>query len=1130
MQRMKIKANLLAIIFISVLLVPGLWTEISLGTNKIGRSAVASSNEVNAEIERLSALGEEQCEKGQFNEAVHTFNEQLNLAKTLKNPKFVGDAFAKLGYVHNLFDENQKSIEFYLQALDKFKLIDDQSNIALTFQVIGDNYSSLGNNSEALRNYEQALVIYQSIGSKSSEITVLSNIGSAFSVLGNKQKALEYFKNAQILAGTIYDQSALASAYFDMGGVYEDLGDKQKALINYEQALLVYKSSGDKQGESMALRSIGNVVTYMGNKNQAMIYFSQSAEISKLIDDRTGLAEALSSISYIHSSLGDKQKAINNYQEVLRIYKSLNNTVLVSETLTNIGDLYAYLGNKQQALKLYKEANALSEKVNDQTGEAATSYALGDIYFDLGERQQALTYYEKALSIYKSVDNKSGESIVLNKKGYIYLDFNEKQKALDCYKQSLSIAEAIQDKFMIARVNLSLGDIYSGLQDTSIALGFYQISLETFKETNNSWGIAESNRSIGSLYFALKENKDALTYFEKALNIYKATNYPQGEAKVLENIGNLYFNLGDEQQALDFFGQSLALYKELSSRNSEVGVLNDLSQTAIADNRPELGIFFLKQAVSTIQSLRHDISQLPKSVRKTFANTSANSYRQLAILLLEKGRILEAQQVLDLLKIDEIDEYFRNNQRGRPQTQEVVYVRSEQSILEKYNELSSSLISISQKLAKLKSLSIHGQKLSTEQEAQLVEYDKIQTDVRHKFKALINNPDVEQKLAQASNAQQQQIPLDLFERLRKNLTKLGNAALVYPLVLPDRIELIITTADSPSVYRTVKVSQIELNQAILDYRDALQFPNLDPKIPANKLYRWLIEPLEADFAQAHIRTILYAPDGPLRYIPLAALYDGKQWIAQRFAVNNLTAVSITDLEPSTPGNLRVMAGAYANEKLSYRVQVGNQAPITYHGLPFAGQEVNDLAATVPNTDKHIDQAFSLKNLKPLFSEYNVLHFATHAVFFPGRPEYSFILFGDGEQASLNSISDWSLNGVDLVVLSACDSGLGIDSSLSNPTPKKTKLGSGSEILGLGYQFQHSGAKATIASLWAVDDGGTQSLMSAFYKLLAQGNITKAEALRQAQVQLITGKVHGQGNQDLSDPHYWAPFFLIGNGL
>jgi CHAT domain-containing protein len=145
-------------------------------------------------------------------------------------------------------------------------------------------------------------------------------------------------------------------------------------------------------------------------------------------------------------------------------------------------------------------------------------------------------------------------------------------------------------------------------------------------------------------------------------------------------------------------------------------------------------------------------------------------------------------------------------------------------------------------------------------------------------------------------------------------------------------------------------------------------------------------------------------------------------------------------------------------------------------------------------------------------------------FVPGLPEESFILFGNGDRINLRDMATWSLPNVDLVVLSACKTAVG------------GELGNGEEILGFGYQIQRTGARAAIASLWSVDDGGTQVLMNAFYAALERG-MTKAEALRQAQIALITGDFTGldidvpaQLQPSLDRPYYWAPFILIGNGL
>ena len=125
------------------------------------------------------------------------------------------------------------------------------------------------------------------------------------------------------------------------------------------------------------------------------------------------------------------------------------------------------------------------------------------------------------------------------------------------------------------------------------------------------------------------------------------------------------------------------------------------------------------------------------------------------------------------------------------------------------------------------------------------------------------------------------------------------------------------------------------------------------------------------------------------------------------------------------------------------------------------------------------------------------------------------------------MATWSLSNVDLVVLSACQTAVG------------DIWGNGEEILGFGYQIQRTGARAVIASLWSVDDGGTQILMNLFYNILSTSNVTKAEALQQAQIAMLTGDLSGvdldpsrlaRPIETYRHPRYWSPFILIGNGL
>ncbi|MBE9070763.1 CHAT domain-containing protein, partial [Leptolyngbya cf. ectocarpi LEGE 11479] len=252
--------------------------------------------------------------------------------------------------------------------------------------------------------------------------------------------------------------------------------------------------------------------------------------------------------------------------------------------------------------------------------------------------------------------------------------------------------------------------------------------------------------------------------------------------------------------------------------------------------------------------------------------------------------------------------------------------------------------------------------------------------------------------------------------------------------------------------------------------------------------------------------------------------------------NNITAASLDDLDNQPfQGELSVLAAAFTEG--AYEVEISDRT-FYFGGLEFAGREVENLAQLIPDTDTRINADFNPDIVFDM-NDFRVVHLATHATFNPGPPQNSFILFGDGNRATLTDIKNWNFPNVELIVLSACETALGEIAS-SN----------GEEILGFGYLMQLAGADAAVASLWAVNDSGTQILMNAFYGALQQG-MTKAQALQTAQQALITGNFSPVGSRsrqsiavtpttdvgqpmssrtNLAHPYYWAPFILIGNGL
>ncbi|MEH2072193.1 MAG: CHAT domain-containing protein [Nostoc sp.] len=617
------------------------------------------------------------------------------------------------------------------------------------------------------------------------------------------------------------------------------------------------------------------------------------------------------------------------------------------------------------------------------------------------------------------------------------------------------------------------------------------------------------------------ESQQALQRLEKALVISREIGERSWEAITFNNIGRVYQSQKKYSEALQSYQQAVFINKELGDlvrlgkTYSNMGYLFDIQ------NQPELAILFYKRCVINREKARLNPSTLTARQPDAYSITVSQTYRFLSERLLKQERTPEAQRIMDLLKVEELEEYLQNVPGNQRTAKGIDIVVQEKPITQKLDRTLDNAVVLGKELTKLRKIS--PQERSPQQKQRIEQLVLNQQQLLDEFNKFLDSPPVRAQIEQISRtARQQNLDLESLNQVRNNLARLPQkSALLYPLILKDSLELVLVTPDSPPIHRTVTVTSENLYQTIGDFRQALINPSQNIKAPARQLYNWLIKPIEKDLKLSGTQTLIYAPDDQLRYIPLTALYDGKNWLVEQFSVNHITSASLTNLNTPKQSTLRVLAGAFT--KGNYRIQVGNRQ-VAFAGLPFATQEVDSLAAAVPETKKLLNDAFSPRVAVPQMDDYTIVHLATHAAFVVGKPEDSFILFGNGDRVNFRNVSTWSLPNVDLVVLSACETGLG------------GKLGNGKEILGFGYQMQQTGAKAAIASLWSVDDGGTQALMSAFYNILSSEKLTKTQALRQAQISLISGSQAKNDNapatsvSNFSHPYYWAPFILIGNGL
>jgi CHAT domain-containing protein len=331
----------------------------------------------------------------------------------------------------------------------------------------------------------------------------------------------------------------------------------------------------------------------------------------------------------------------------------------------------------------------------------------------------------------------------------------------------------------------------------------------------------------------------------------------------------------------------------------------------------------------------------------------------------------------------------------------------------------------------------------------------------------------------------------------------------------------------------------------------LQNPKLDPLPLAQELYKILIGPVAKDLQKANAQVLMWSLDGVLRYLPVAALHNGRQYLVEQYRNAVFTPASQARLKdmPSRQWNA---LGLGVTKAHGARIPALPGVMEEMHGIiREAGQ--NDSSAkggVLPGMIK-LDEAFTQEAmLAGLRQRPPVVHVASHFQFQPGNETNSALLLGDGKFLSLAQIKSLPnvFGGVELLTLSACNTATGGSGA------------NGKEVEGFGVLAQRQGAKAVIASLWPVFDTSTKDLMQDFYRIReARQETTKAEALRQAQLRLLRGEtttegatakvttadrqiVHeedkpGAANQPrftpdpkkpYAHPYYWAPFILIGN--
>jgi CHAT domain-containing protein/tetratricopeptide (TPR) repeat protein len=1131
------------------------------------------------------------------------YGDTKNEVTTLRN---VAVAYSSEG-------KNEQALDFYQKALTLARAVKDGPGEALALDDLGESYAELGQREKARECFMEALAIQRQTHDPGEAVS-LSGLGASYAVRDDPaydvDRALLYYDQALAFARRAQEAGNEGKVLNDIGDVYEDLGEKHMALDYYNLALLMRRKAGDRSGEATTLSNLGDLYGELEEYEKALEALNQALPIQHETGDADGEATTLDDMGVAYDALGQDQKALEAYQRALPIRAQRGDLKGEGRTLSNIGERYLRLAQAEKALEPLNEALPIQEKLNakgeklDARGSAATLDDLGLANQSLGQKEGALNYFNRELAVQQALADRKGEARALSNIGEVYIGLGEPVKALDYLEKALAIRREVgDDRKGEAKTLSNLGEVYFGLEQKETALKYFNEALDIRRELGDDRkGEAESLNSIGTVYYYLGNKERQLEFYKLALGIERETKDRSGEATTLNNIGTVYSYLGDEKSALEYYKLALPIRKEVNDPRGEAYTLWCIGQSGLSDatealrrelaaltlakqeqdpdlqggiatslmgyfsqqRRPEAAILFGMDAINSYQQIRRNMSGLDKELQASFAKSKSATYRQLAELLVQSNRLGEAEHVLDLLKEEELQEVVRGG-GGEPgeKVASVPLTPTQQNAERELTVPEHTAVTVEDLSLEYTALQLKGAGLSSEEHARLEVVDAQVRSGKHELDTFFAAFFTEKRETESIKTANVLVSDEKYQenQFQDTLRKLGPGVLGIRLLVSEHVYAIVVTA-ALRRYVELKIMPTELRLMVLKVRDELKSRSSDPKPDLMSLYRVIVGPLEAELnslqslsgEKGRAPTILWSLDDVLRYLPMGALYDGKQYLAERF--NNVLF---------TPDSFQYMAiSPDANGPKPRGLAMGLTK--SYGGLAALPGVLPELEAVVldpeikeshgPMDGRLLpDEKFTLNALKTQLgpgSSYSVVHIASHFVIEGGEGKESYLMLGGesagdaaGYRLTLGKLNESNIDfqGTRLLTLSACS------------TAQSYTAEDGREMDSMEMVAQQNHAQAVLASLWDVDDASTSKLMSDFYArwvgLPAAG---KAEALRQAQLAFLHGggaaatetrgfktvsqagpgvaaaaaTVAAKATPDLSHPYYWAPFVLYGN--
>ncbi|MBH8567014.1 CHAT domain-containing protein [Nostoc sp. CENA67] len=889
----------------------------------------------------------------------------------------------------------------------------------------------------------------------------------------------------------------------------------------------------------------------------ALKVWEQVAAAFAARDDKLNQAMALSNLSLTAQQLGKWEQAKQAIATSLNILQTQPETSaklqILSSTLDIQGQLQLAVGESQAALATWQQAAEIYQNIGNQNGAIRSQINQAQAMQDLGlypracktllkalelEHQKCQITKEQLQTLKERISNKkdsfSLDILALRSLGNVLRFVSQLEQSQMVLLTAGQLAQQSGDSQNFAAIYLSLGNI-------ARALAIRKIQLETPRQQ------AVLTESLDCMQAAITANaaqlyQQATTCYRQAelsisseikrqaqlnrFSLLVQTQQWSEVPKLLSDIQTSFNNLPASHSTVYAeikFAQSLMCLQSRLSENSSNNLSPILQLCSFTKNPPtSIGAKSLESATipswakigQILQTALNQAQQLgDKQAQADVRGYLGGIYQQM-------GKLAQAQQLTE--QALQQKSAFNNSsitylwqwQLGRIyQTQQ-----DQKSALQAYTLAYETLQSLRQDL------------VGINPEIQFTFRDSVEPVYRELVNLLLQ-PVGSQQINQTEISQENlQKARDVIEALQlAELTNFfreacvtsqpqpidqldPNAAVIYSVILPNRLALILSRPQKPLKYHAtplVSDSQPGKTGEVERVFDDM-FTSLNPYISDSNslrareiLYEWLIRPVEAELQKDNVKTLVFVLDGVLRGVPMSALYDhqNQKYLIEKYNLALSPGLQLLYSRSLSPNKLQTLAGGLAEARQGFSK------------LPGVEEEVRDIAEIVP-TEVLLNQEFTRKRIKEQIDNvpFPIVHLATHGQF-SSQVENTFLLTWDGRinvkelDELLQARDRPGRSPLELLILSAC----------------QTAAGDQRAVLGLAGVAVRSGARSTLATLWSVQDESTVELMNKFYSELNQPGVTKAVALRTAQLFLLRSPKYRH-------PYYWAPFVLVGNWL